>query len=351
MDSTKLVLFFNLYFSATLTILRFPLTVALAALQFFFAGLLRIKMLFPVAIDMVVSTHFRLCGLTPLTIDLDNQTTLHFWTSGHRKHDRPNLVMIHGYGGDARLQFFGQVSSLSRKFNLYMPDLLFFGKSYSKQADRSEVFQATSMVEGLKRLGVDRFSVYSISYGGFVAYQMAEMCPKEVEKVVIASTGVGCSDDMKREMLGKIGRDLKELLLPENPHDLRLLLSLTFCKCSPLALTWIPDLLLQQLINAFGNNHRKEKSELVDYLLNRKADKVLPVLTQETLLIWGDQDKVFPLTLAYQLQRHLGSKSRIEIIKDTGHAVNIESPGAVNSLIASFVLGRSSSENGNPNTF
>lgn len=39
--------------------------------------------------------------------------------------------------------------------------------------------------------------------------------------------------------------------------------------------------------------------------------------------------------------RHLGPKSRVEIIKDTGHAANIESPDAVNALITSFVLGHS----------
>ena len=39
--------------------------------------------------------------------------------------------------------------------------------------------------------------------------------------------------------------------------------------------------------------------------------------------------------------RHLGPRSRVKIIKDIGHAANIESPDAVNDLITSFVLGRS----------
>lgn len=87
------------------------------------------------------------------------------------------------------------------------------------------------------------------------------------------------------------------------------------------------------------------------------------ILVKETLIIWGDKDNVFPVQFAHQLQRyimlyilpldcnfevtltsfmdyrHLGAQSRLEMIKDTGHAANIESPDAVNSLIKSFVLG------------
>nr|POE78304.1 hypothetical protein CFP56_64508 [Quercus suber] len=53
----------------------------------------------------------------------------------------------------------------------------------------------------------------------------------------------------------------------------------------------------------------------------------------KTLLIWGEKDNIFPVFLAHQLQRHLGPKSRLAILKDSGHAVNIDSPNMVNELI------------------
>ncbi|KAJ4833240.1 hypothetical protein Tsubulata_028215 [Turnera subulata] len=268
----------------------------------------------------------RVCCLSPYTINLDPETTMHFWTTKDRSPSKPNLVMIHGYGGDARSQFLYQVGGLSRKFNLYMPDLLFFGKSYSHNPDRTDVFQARCVVEGLKKLGVDMFSVYSISYGGFVAYRMAEMYPEEVERVVIVSAGVGCTEEQKSQQLRKIGRDPKRLLLPENPADLRVLLSLSMCRSNPLK--WVPDFFLQCLIDGLSGNNKKQKLELVEHLLANKTDRDLPVLSQETLLIWGDHDNVFPIEFAHQLQRHLGAKSRLEIIKDTGHAANVESPEA-----------------------
>ncbi|KAM1219251.1 hypothetical protein ACFX2G_047344 [Malus domestica] len=284
--------------------------------------------------DTLVALYFRLCGLSPCTIDVDDQTTVHFWTANHRRFDKPGLVLVHGYGGNSLWQFVCHVGALSRNFNLYVPDLLFFGKSYTNRLDRSEVFQAKSVVDGLKRLGVDRFSVYGLSYGGFVAYRMAEMYPETVEKVVIVSSGVVWTDEQKDELL-KVESDTLEILLPRSPHDLRLLMNRSLYKHD--VFKWVPDFVLGRLIKA-NNEHRKERMELLEHLVAKKQDSNLPILNQETLIIWGDKDKVFPLFLAHQLQRHLGPKSKLEIIKDTGHAANFDSPDTVNALIKSFVL-------------
>lgn len=87
------------------------------------------------------------------------------------------------------------------------------------------------------------------------------------------------------------------------------------------------------------------------------------------MLIWGDKDKIFPISFAHELQRYfisgfllhfklilhnicnffecrnLGPNAKLEIIQDTGHAVNMDSPYVLNALIKGFVL--PSSNNGN----
>ncbi|KDP40698.1 hypothetical protein JCGZ_24697 [Jatropha curcas] len=219
-----------------------------------------------------------------------------------------------------------------------MPDLLFFGKSFTKRRGRSDAFQAECVREGLKKLGLKRYNLIGLSYGGYVAYRLAANYADEVEKLVIMSSGICYTEEQKEEHFRKIG-NLSDLLLPQKPEDVRAMIKLSMHKTNPMK--WMPDFIISEFINVMGNNHRKEKLELVEHLLAKKADTNPPVLTQETLLIWGDQDKVFPVSLAHQLQRHLGPKSRVEIIKDAGHAVNMESPDAVNSLLTSFLLGHS----------
>ncbi|KAF3521635.1 hypothetical protein F2Q69_00050505 [Brassica cretica] len=233
--------------------------------------------------DAFLSLYFiTFCDLRPITVDLnDGETTVHFWVSGHRRNNRPDLVMLHGYGGNSKWQFIHQVSDLSKSFNLFIPDLVFFGKSHSRNTERTVEFQARSVVGGLKRLGCSEggLAVYSISYGGFVAYRIAKMWPEMIERLV------------DRE----------------------------------------------QWSGVMYETNRKELVELAKNLLEREEDAEFYAISQKTLIIWGDKDEVFPLEHGRRLHRHLPNSS-IEILKDIGHGVNIEAPTTLNNLITSFVL-------------
>lgn len=198
-------------------------------------------------VDASLSFYFRYCGLSPCTVDVDDQTYVHFWAVSNPKPDKPNLVIIHGYGGDSKWQFLNQIGPLSKCFNLYAPDLVFFGKSHSKTSDRSDIFQSYCVAAGLKKLGVLRYSAYGISYGGYVVYRMAQLHPEAVEKIVIASCGITCSKEMLVKQLSKVDKDFKEVLLPQTPEDLRLLVNLSFGRGDPFK--WLPDAFIQMLIN------------------------------------------------------------------------------------------------------
>lgn len=94
------------------------------------------------------------------------------------------------------------------------------------------------------------------------------------------------------------------------------------------------------LFKAMGKDNLTEKKELLDYL-TAVPENEIPNITQETLLLWGDKDKIFPLSVGIDLQRKLGSKATLEIIKNKGHALNMESANELNSHIKPFVLGSS----------
>nr|GEX77155.1 alpha/beta hydrolase fold-1 [Tanacetum cinerariifolium] len=197
--------------------------------------------------EAFLSLYFSYCNLSPCTVDLDDrETTMHMLVPNHRHYDKPNLVLVHGYGGNSKWQFVLQVAQLSRDFNIYIPDLVFFGKSYSTSSERTDTFQAKCVCDGMKKLGVEK---------GFIA----------------------------------------------------------------------------------ADGYKKEKQELVEYLLMEKPHLQFPVLTQETLIIWGEKDNIFPVDLAHELHRHLGPKSKLEILKDVGHAANMEAPYSLNKLVTMFV--------------
>ncbi|PWA42014.1 Alpha/beta hydrolase fold-1 [Artemisia annua] len=233
---------------------------------------------FPVIFaDVLLSMYFRYCGLARSSVHLDdNQTIMHIWGSKRREYNKANLVLIHGFGGNSKWQFLLQIRQLARDFNVYVPDLVFFGESYSSNSDRSIGFQAKCVCDGLKKMRVDKFSVYAISYGGFVGYRMAEVYDDMVEKLVIVSSGIVCKHDRKLEHVKKIGRSVVDLLVAKTPEDLRMLCRISIHKYD--IGRWIPDFFLWGFIGLECCG--KEKEELVHELLNEKHDVDLPILTQ-----------------------------------------------------------------------
>lgn len=131
---------------------------------------------------------FRAAGLTPKVIPVDHKTTLHCWVPDFPDESKPAVVLVHGFGPSAEYQWRRQVKYLSKFFNLYVPDLVFFGESTTTSSERSEVFQAKCVSGLMERLGVGRYSVVGTSYGGFVAYHMAKNHGERVEKMVVASS-------------------------------------------------------------------------------------------------------------------------------------------------------------------
>lgn len=61
------------------------------------------------------------------------------------------------------------------------------------------------------------------------------------------------------------------------------------------------------------------------------------LILQQTLIIFGEQDRVFPLELGLRLKRHLGDTSELIIIKNAGHAINRERPAELCRLIKNYI--------------
>lgn len=278
--------------------------------------------------------------IRPVTVRLPGPdgTTLRFWcpASPSSTTTKPPLLLLHGFGGDAKWTWAHNFAALSRSFHLYVPDLVFFGShSRSSSPLRSVAFQARCVADAMRLLGVPRYHVVGISYGGFVAYRMAAVEARDcVDRLVVMTSAVAAT---AREISALAAREemaVEDALLPDTAAGLRRLVCRSMHRPPRL-----PDFVLHDFIQLMFVDQRKERSELLRELLKNGAGiDPLPVLTQRTLVLWGDRDQVFPVDLGYRLQRHLGGECRLEIIKDAGHALQLEGAGKVNGFIRSFLL-------------
>jgi pimeloyl-ACP methyl ester carboxylesterase len=240
---------------------------------------------------------FRACGLRPQLVHLmdSNNTTIHCWVPWRRtgtnnkseeeeeeacggigsvpenKKKKPALMLLHGFAPNALLCWENQIAAFVRDFDVYVPDLLFFGNSTTtqqreqqgeeKQRQRwSEAFQAECLMHMLQVLGVQKkqnnnnssssqqqqqeLHVLGTSYGGMVAFRMAELYPTLVSKVVFSSSGICMSPTNNDEMLARNNLShVSQLLLPSTVQQMRVGLATAIYKQNR-----IPDFLLRDFV-------------------------------------------------------------------------------------------------------
>lgn len=198
-------------------------------------------------------------------------------------------------------QWWETVRILAPNFNVYVPDLVFFGDSFTTRPDRSESFQAQCVKRVMDANSVEKMSVVGISYGGFVAYSMAAQFRESVEKVVICCSGVCLEEKDIKEGLFPVKNveEAADILVPLKAEKMKELLSYTFVKPPK----GIPACLLEDFIDEMCSHFVNEKKELLRSIPKDRKLSDIPRITQPTLILWGDQDKIFPVELAHRLKR------------------------------------------------
>ncbi|KAF7849605.1 hypothetical protein BT93_L0479 [Corymbia citriodora subsp. variegata] len=301
---------------------------------------------FAATFDRCCRFSFSRAGLKSTTTDLGDGTVMHCWVPKTYKPNKPNLLLLHGLGACGMWQWSMSISRFIERFNVYVPDLLFFGDSYSTRPERTEQFQAkcvagrtvdfltdriahdsrktdsdqhlTRFAGVLKAQGVRKANVVGPSYGGFVAYSLAAQFPEMVEKLVLWGAGV-CVDekDLEDGMFQEKSMDeAVSTMLPQTPEKMKEMLKFVFYKP-----VWnVPTCFLQDFIDFIGMEHLQEWRALINASFKDRKISTLPKITQPTLIIWGEYDKVFPLELGHRLKRHLDENAQLVVIKDCGHA-------------------------------
>ncbi|CAK9154268.1 unnamed protein product [Ilex paraguariensis] len=279
---------------------------------------------------------FRSSGLRSTVTDLGDGTIMHCWVPKTRKPTKPNLVLIHGFGANAMWQWSETIRVLISHFNIYVPDLIFFGDSFTTRPERSESFQAQCVMRVMDVNSVDKMTVVGLSYGGFVAYSMAAQFEERIERVVICCAGVCLEEKDLTEGLFPVGEveAAADILVPQTAEKMRELMRFTFVK-PPKRL---PTFFLNDFIQEMCTQYVEEKKELIRAIPKDRKLSDLTKITQPTLIVWGDQDKIFPLELGHRLKRHLGEKAQLVIIKNTGHAFIYEKPRLCHKHLKSFLI-------------
>ena len=236
------------------------------------------------------------------------------------------LVILHDdVGSPGWLPFYGE---LARHFAVYVPSHPGYGKS--ELPDRSQRprwmrdVRDMAIVHSLvlRALGLDRVQVVGLGFGGWVAAEMATMCQPQFERMVL----VGAMGVQPPE-----GEIVDQFLLDGEEY----------------ARLGIRD--QERFDELYGNEpdvDQKETWEINREMTARIAWKpymfnpTLPVLLQgvdtPTLVVWGSEDRVVPLSCGRRYADALPN-ARLHIVDRCGHCVDVDRPKELAELVIDFL--------------
>ena len=100
---------------------------------------------FMAALRPMVCWLMKIVGVQPYTMEIEPGTVMNFWVpletlkkKPNKMGDKPAVVLVQGFFFDGIMTWLFQAFALTKKYSVYIPDLLFFGGKPKNQSEREE---------------------------------------------------------------------------------------------------------------------------------------------------------------------------------------------------------------------
>lgn len=259
--------------------------------------------------------------------------SIRYWDSGK---DKPVLVLLHGFGPPTQFQWYKQISALTDDYRLILPNLLYFGGSTADSACYSVADQVKAMQALPDSLGVEKYALCGVSFGGLVAAELALADQNKIEKLILVDAPVKffTEEDLKPLYKKYNAETPSELLVPRDHRMLKEMLNIAY-KHPPKFPLWMFKNVYRKMVLPNMEDRKCVLETLLDEqskYANRTYRYPFPVL-----LVWGEEDSLIPLHVGRSLEKHIGPGTRLEVIPNTAHMPNLETPKRFNRLVRSFL--------------
>ena len=242
------------------------------------------------------------------------------------------VTFVHGAGGSSSI-WFKQIRDFQKEYNVLLLDLRGHGNSNEqirKAFQKKYTFQsiAQDIYEVIDFLKIESSHFVGISLGTIVIRQLAEMHPERVKSMIMG--GAILKMNFRSQILMKLGNIFKYVL----PY---LVLYKFF------AFVIMPNKNHKQSRILFINEAKKlyQKEFIRWFKLTAEINPVLKWFRQvelniPTLYVMGEEDYMFLPSVRKVVERHYKS-SKLVVVAQSGHVVNVEQPSIFNKTVISFL--------------
>ena len=229
----------------------------------------------------------------------------------------PLLVLHHDIGTLDNLAFYDE---MAKTHDVIVPHYPGWGKSPRLEWMRHPRDVAVLM-QGLKsELGLAQCALLGLGFGGWVAAEMAAMAPRETSKLVlVGAMGIKPpeGDILDQAIISYI--DYPQAFFHERKAFEAHYGNVTTDQLE----AW--DIAREMSFRIAWN----------PYMFSPQLPHLLGAVKAPALIVWGDNDKVVPMSAAHRFKTALPN-ARLEVVNGSGHAVEMEKPAELAKLMLSF---------------
>ena len=249
---------------------------------------------------------------------------IHYWDVG----SGPVVVLVHGLGS-RKEDWLPVLEPLGQKYRLLVPDQIGFGKSDKPLLDYSVQTYVDFLNEFLRQLKVEKVSLVGESLGGWISalYAVelgdgAHLIP--AEKLVLVDAA-GLKQDAPIPNLN-----------PSSLATMRGLMEAVFYDTS-----WLNDDALRKIFTDKLSAHDgyTVRSLMVNpALATERLDDRLGKIKMPTLVVWGRQDKLLPMTSGERYAAGIAG-AKLVSFDQCGHVPPIEKTEEFVAAVTAFLGG------------
>jgi pimeloyl-ACP methyl ester carboxylesterase len=235
------------------------------------------------------------------------------------------LVLVHGFLGSSNM-WEPQINFFKDSFRVIAPALPGFGNSSAINSCNSIECMARAILNLLEKKEIKNFNLLGHSMGGMIVQEMAKIAGEKIIKLICYGTGPRGNMPGRFETIDQSREKLKIKGLKNTAYRI--------------AKTWFLEEEKAKYFYLCEEAGKQTSIEATDNGLvamkNWNGVKNLKNITNETLIVWGDQDKAYNFNQVETLNNNIPN-SDLKIIEGCSHNVHLEKPYEFNKIVEEFL--------------
>ncbi|MEP1445432.1 MAG: alpha/beta hydrolase [Paraglaciecola sp.] len=259
---------------------------------------------------------------------------LHYRDEGPKEDPLP-IILVHGTSASLHT-WDGWTAVLADHHRVIRFDMQGFGLTGPHPQGKYRIEDyAQTLVSLMDQLGIEKAILAGNSLGGYVAWSSAVLYPERVEKLVlIDSSGIPFQSKSVPIAFRISSSPLLKYLLGD-------IMPRAIVKSSVENVYANPEKVTEALVDRYFELNIREgnREALAKRFVETKAGPLanrLDELTQETLIMWGEQDRLIPLSVGQRFHDEIAN-SQLVTFADLGHVPHEEGPQQTVDVLEEFL--------------